>query len=129
VTNVSRYNDAGPGPAGGVMTVSFTLDGRAFIALNGGPHFQFTPAFSLSVACETQAEVDEYWEKLLADGGQPSQCGWLTDRFGFSWQIVPTVLFELIHDKDGEKARRATQAMLQMAKLDIAALKKAHAGD
>ncbi len=128
VLSVMRYGEAGPGPKGSVMAVSFLLDGTEIMALNGGPHFQITPAISLFVKCETQAEVDYFWEKLLAGGGKTQQCGWLTDRFGVSWQIVPTVLGEMLQDKDAAKSQRAMQAMLGMVKLDIAALKKAYEG-
>jgi predicted 3-demethylubiquinone-9 3-methyltransferase (glyoxalase superfamily) len=128
ITRLVRYGAAGPGPKGQVMTVEFELDGVAFIALNGGPHYRFTEAVSFSVACADQAEVDRYWDALTADGGQPVQCGWLKDRFGLSWQIVPKVLSELVGDTDPEKAKRATQAMLKMVKLDIAELRRAHAG-
>jgi predicted 3-demethylubiquinone-9 3-methyltransferase (glyoxalase superfamily) len=110
------------------MTVAFELDGLAFTALNGGPHFRFTEAVSFVVSCETQAEIDGYWEKLTAGGGTPGQCGWLKDRFGLSWQIVPAALPELIGGPDREKARRATEAMLKMGKLDIAELRRARAG-
>jgi predicted 3-demethylubiquinone-9 3-methyltransferase (glyoxalase superfamily) len=110
------------------MTVEFELDGVKFIALNGGPHFKFNEAVSLMVNCEDQAEVDYYWEKL-SEGGQPSQCGWLMDRYGFSWQIVPSVLSKLLGDPDTAKANRATEAMLRMTKLDIAALEKAYVGE
>jgi predicted 3-demethylubiquinone-9 3-methyltransferase (glyoxalase superfamily) len=122
----SRYGDAGPGPKGSVMTVKFLLQGQEFIALNGGPHFKFTEAISFVVNCETQQEIDALWEKLLAGGGKPSQCGWLKDRFGLSWQIVPTILGELAADKNPEKANRVMKALLQMVKLDIAKLKEAH---
>lgn len=128
ITEIVRYGAAGPGSEGGVMTVAFELDGVRFVALNGGPHFRFTEAVSFVVNCETQAEVDAYWDKLLADGGAPSQCGWLKDRFGLSWQIVPVALPALISDPDPEKARRATAAMMKMVKLDLAALEAAHAG-
>lgn len=121
-----------PGSYGGmdgkVMTVEFELSGQPVTALNAGPAFKFNEAISFTVACEDQAEVDRYWNALTADGGEESQCGWLKDRFGLSWQIVPTVLHELVGDPDPEKARRATEAMLGMRKLDIAALKAAHAG-
>jgi predicted 3-demethylubiquinone-9 3-methyltransferase (glyoxalase superfamily) len=127
VGKVARYGDAGPGPKGSVMTASFELDGQPFIALNGGPLFKFTEAISFVVDCADQAEVDAFWEKLSA-GGEKSRCGWLKDRFGVSWQIVPTVLGELMSDPDPAKSRRVMQAMLQMAKLDIAALRAAHAG-
>jgi predicted 3-demethylubiquinone-9 3-methyltransferase (glyoxalase superfamily) len=123
---VSRYGDAGPGPAGGVMVANFELEGREFMALNGGPHFQFSPAISLVVNCKTQQEVDEMWDKLSA-GGQTQQCGWLTDKFGLSWQIVPTVLGELMSDPDPVKSRHVMQAMLQMTKLDIKRLQQAYA--
>ena len=106
----------------------FTLEDEEFMALNGGPQFQFTEAVSFMVKCRDQAEVDKYWNALAADGGQESQCGWLKDRYGLSWQIVPTVLGTYITDKDPEKAKRAMQAMLKMKKIDIAALEKAHAG-
>jgi predicted 3-demethylubiquinone-9 3-methyltransferase (glyoxalase superfamily) len=127
VGSVTRYGEAGPGPKGTVMTATFQLDGQEFIALNGGPHFKFTEAISFSVDCKTQEEVDELWEKL-SEGGQKSRCGWLKDKYGLSWQIVPTVLSELLGDKDPEKSRRVMQAMLQMDKIDINTLKQAHAG-
>ena len=123
--NVTRYGDAGPGPKGSVMTASFELEGQQFTALNGGPHFRFTEAISFVVNCETQEEVDELWERL-AEGGQTQQCGWLKDKFGLSWQIVPTVLIELMNDPDPGKSRRVTEAMLQMTKIDIAKLKRAY---
>jgi predicted 3-demethylubiquinone-9 3-methyltransferase (glyoxalase superfamily) len=125
VLQVARYGDAGPGAKGSAMTVNFTLDGQEILILNGGPHYKLTPAFSLSVLCETQEEVDRLWARLL-EGGAPSQCGWLTDRFGVSWQIVPKILPELLQDKDRAKANRVMQAMLKMVKLDIAELKKAY---
>jgi len=121
---VLRWGDVGPGPKGSVLTCTFELDGQTFIALNGGPHYQFTPAISLVVNCETQAEVDHHWNKLL-EGGQAVQCGWLTDRFGISWQIVPTLLPKLLMDKDSAKANRVMAAMMQMVKLDIAGLQQA----
>jgi predicted 3-demethylubiquinone-9 3-methyltransferase (glyoxalase superfamily) len=126
--NVMRYGEAGPGPKGSVLAVTFELEGREFIGLNGGPQFQFTPAISMFVKCQTQAEIDDYWEKLLAGGGKTQQCGWLTDKYGVSWQIVPTVLGEMLQDKDAAKSQRAMQAMMKMVKLDIAALKKAYEG-
>lgn len=129
ITGVTRYGPAGPGPEGQAMTVTFELDGAAFIALNGGPHFHFTEAVSFSIDCKDQAEIDRYWEKLTADGGEPSQCGWLKDRFGLSWQVVPAELPSLLGDPDPEKAQRATQAMLGMKKLDIAALRRARDGE
>src|SRR5881394_3300509 len=112
VKDVVRYGDAGPGPKGEPMVVIFELDGREFMGLNGGPRFNFTEAISLVVHCEDQAKIDYYWEKLTADGGQESQCGWLKDKFGLSWQIVPVKLTELITDKDRQKASRAMQAMM-----------------
>jgi predicted 3-demethylubiquinone-9 3-methyltransferase (glyoxalase superfamily) len=128
ILNVARYGDAGPGPKGSAMTVNFQLAGQEFIALNGGPMYKFTEAVSLMVHCENQQEVDGLWNKLTANGGEESMCGWLKDRFGLSWQIIPTALFQLIGDPDPEKARRATEAMLQMKKIDIAALERAHGG-
>ena len=127
VGSVARYGEAGPGPKGTVMTATFELDGQEFIALNGGPHFKFTEAISFSVDCKTQEEVDELWEKL-SEGGQKSRCGWLKDKYGLSWQIVPSVLSELLGDKDPDKSRRVVQAMLQMDKIDIKTLKQAYAG-
>jgi predicted 3-demethylubiquinone-9 3-methyltransferase (glyoxalase superfamily) len=128
IGGVSRYGDAGPGPKGQAMTVAFELDGQPFIALNGGPHFHFTEAVSFTIDCANQAEVDRYWDALLSDGGQPSQCGWLKDRFGLSWQVVPRQLGKLMGDKDPAKSKAVTQAMLKMVKLDVAALEAAHAG-
>ena len=121
----SRYGDAGPGPSGSVMTIRFQLQGQEFIALNGGPHFKFTEAISFVVDCETQREIDEYWEKLSA-GGHAVQCGWLKDKYGLSWQIVPTILGQLMNDKDPAKANRVTQALMKMVKLDIEGLKRAY---
>jgi predicted 3-demethylubiquinone-9 3-methyltransferase (glyoxalase superfamily) len=128
VLTVTRYGESGPGPKGAVMTASFQLEGQQFVALNGGPHFKFTEAISLVVNCKSQEEVDYFWEKL-SDGGQKSQCGWLKDKFGLSWQIVPTVLGELVQGKDPEKSRRVMKAMLQMKKLDIEGLKQAYEQD
>jgi len=128
ILNVSRYGDAGPGPKGSVMVVNFQLAGQEFIALNGGPPFKFSEAFSLVVNCENQKEVDEYWSKLTSGGGQESQCGWLKDKFGFSWQVVPTELSKLMSAKDPAKANRVMQALLQMKKLDIAKLQRAADG-
>jgi predicted 3-demethylubiquinone-9 3-methyltransferase (glyoxalase superfamily) len=128
IEGVTHYSDEAPGPTGRVMTVSFILAGQRFTALNGGPHFRFTEAISFVVGCEDQDELDAYWEKLLADGGEPSQCGWLKDRFGVSWQIVPNALGELLSDPDPEKSARVTHALLQMVKLDIGELKKAYDG-
>jgi predicted 3-demethylubiquinone-9 3-methyltransferase (glyoxalase superfamily) len=127
VTDVARYGAAGPGPAGSVMTVAFVLDGQEFIALNGGPHFRFTEAISMFVTCESQAEIEYFWDRLT-EGGEPSRCGWLKDRFGLSWQIVPSVLHTLLQDDDPERSARVMQAMLRMSKLDIAALQRAHEG-
>jgi len=124
---VSRYGDAGPGPKGTVMVASFQLDGQEFTALNGGPHFKFTEAVSFVVNCKTQQEVDEMWEKLSA-GGKESQCGWLKDKFGLSWQIVPTVLPELLSNPDPAISQNVMKAMLKMKKIDIAALKEAAHG-
>jgi len=128
IVNVARYGDGGPGPKGSVMTIAFQLDGQDFVALNGGPQFKFGEAISFVVNCETQQEIDDYWSKLLAGGGRPSQCGWLKDKFGLSWQIVPTALGKLLQDKDPQKSRRVMEAMLQMQKIDIARLKQAHEG-
>ena len=125
VTKVIRCGPAGPGPAGSVLTVAFELDGLSLVGLNGGPHFKFTEAVSFVVNCESQKEVDYYWEKLTADGGAPVECGWLKDKFGLSWQITPTILLELIGDPDPAKAGRALQAMMTMKKIDIAAIKQA----
>ena len=125
VGNVARYGEAGPGPEGSVMTVSFQLEGQEFTALNGGPAFKFTEAISFFVDCKSQEEVDELWEKLSA-GGEEGPCGWLKDKFGLSWQIVPTLLIEMLNDPDPEKARRVTKAMLQMKKIDIPTLEQAY---
>ena len=125
VGSVTRYGEAGPGPKGTVMTATFQLDGQDFIALNGGPHFKFTEAISFSVDCKTQEEVDELWEKLSA-GGQKSRCGWLKDKYGLSWQIVPTVLGELLGSKGAKKSKNVMEAMLKMDKLDIRTLKQAY---
>ena len=125
ISSASRFGEGVPGPAGSVMTVNFQIEGQEFIALNGGPYFKFTEAISLFVNCETQEEVDELWAKLT-EGGEEGQCGWLKDRYGLSWQIVPTVLGELLGDPDPKKAQNVMQAMLQMRKLDIAALRRAY---
>ena len=127
IGNVSRYGKGGPGPEGAVMTATFELEGQKFMALNGGPLFKFNEAISLFVDCETQEEVDELWEKLSA-GGQKSRCGWLKDKFGVSWQIIPRALGELLGDKDPKKSSRVMQAMLKMGKIDIAGLKQAYEG-
>jgi predicted 3-demethylubiquinone-9 3-methyltransferase (glyoxalase superfamily) len=124
IGTIRRYGDAGPGPKGSVMIVTFQLEGREFTALNGGPHFSFTPAISLLVNCEAQAEVDELWERLSAVG-KKDRCGWLTDKYGLSWQIVPTKLTQLMGDPDPKNATRVMQAMLQMDKLDISRLEEA----
>jgi predicted 3-demethylubiquinone-9 3-methyltransferase (glyoxalase superfamily) len=128
VLSVSRYGDAGPGPKGTAMVVSFQLEGQQFTALNGGPQFKFSEAFSFVVNCDNQQEIDYYWNKLTSDGGHESQCGWLKDRFGFSWQIVPTALAKLMTDTDPKRASRVMQALRQMKKLDIAALEEAAEG-
>jgi predicted 3-demethylubiquinone-9 3-methyltransferase (glyoxalase superfamily) len=125
VVSVTRYGEAGPGPKGTVMVATFQLEGQDFYALNGGPRFTFSPAISLLVNCETQEEVDDLWEKL-SEGGETNQCGWLKDKYGLSWQIVPTVLGRLMQDQDAEKSQRVMKAMLQMDKLDIARLKQAY---
>jgi predicted 3-demethylubiquinone-9 3-methyltransferase (glyoxalase superfamily) len=125
VVKVARYGDAGPGPAGSAMTVEFQLEGQTFVALNGGPHFKFTEAISFVVNCETQQEVDSYWEKL-SSGGNEVQCGWLKDRFGLSWQIVPTALPRLLSDPDPIKSGRVMKAIMTMKKLDIRTLEQAY---
>jgi predicted 3-demethylubiquinone-9 3-methyltransferase (glyoxalase superfamily) len=131
IGSISRYSDeaakASGRPKGSVMVVTFHLDGQEFMALNGGPHFTFSPAISFLVNCKTQEEVDELWEKL-SEGGKTNRCGWLDDKYGVSWQIVPTVLGELMQNKDAEKSRRVMEAMLQMKKLDINVLKNAYEG-
>ena len=129
IGSISRYGEAGAKasgrPKGTVMTVAFQLDGQEFVALNGGPHFKFTEAISLVVNCETQQEVDELWEKL-SEGGAKSQCGWLKDKYGLSWQIVPTVVVKMMQDKDAGRSNRVMQAILQMDKLDIKLLEQAY---
>jgi predicted 3-demethylubiquinone-9 3-methyltransferase (glyoxalase superfamily) len=125
ILSVSRYGEGGPGEKGTVMTGTFQLDGQEFFALNGGPEFTFTPAISFFVNCETQQEVDELWDKL-SEGGEKGRCGWLKDKYGLSWQIIPSVLGELMQDKDAEKAKRVMMAMLQMDKIDIKILKQAY---
>ncbi len=129
ILNISRLPEGTPGPAGQVISGTFQLEGQEFMALNGGPEFQFNESISFFVHCENQAEVDDLWNKLTADGGQESMCGWLKDKFGVSWQIIPNALGEMFGDPDGAKAGRAMQAMLQMRKLDIATLKKAFDGN
>ena len=127
VGQIMRCGDAGPGPEGSVLTAKFQIEGQEFMALNGGPEFKFTPAISFFVNCETQKEVDELWEKLLA-GGKAMQCGWLTDKFGISWQIIPKALMEFLGDKDPQKSQRVMQAMMKMIKIDVEGLKRAHEG-
>jgi predicted 3-demethylubiquinone-9 3-methyltransferase (glyoxalase superfamily) len=124
IVSATRYGDAGPGPKGSVQTIAFELEGQRFTALNGGPHFKFNEAVSFVVHCETQEEVDEFW-KRLTDGGHEVQCGWLKDKYGLSWQIVPTALFRLLQDPDPARTNRVMQAMFQMKKLDIAGLENA----
>ena len=125
IVSVTRYGEAGPGPKGTAMTATFQLDGQEFIALNGGPQFKFTEAISFVVNCETQEEVDEFWEKL-SEGGEKLRCGWLKDRYGVSWQVVPSALGEMLQDKDPEKSKRVIKAMLQMDKIDIKTLRQAY---
>jgi predicted 3-demethylubiquinone-9 3-methyltransferase (glyoxalase superfamily) len=127
IVKVAHYTEAGPRPAGMVMTVEFELDGQRFVGINGGPEFMFDEAVSFQINCETQDEIDYYWERL-SEGGKEGPCGWLTDRYGLSWQVVPTGMEELFTDPDPERARRAMQAMLGMSKLDIAALRSAADG-
>ena len=127
ILSVTRYGDAGPGPRGSVMTVTFQLEGQEFIALNGGPQFKFTEAISLLVNCDTQKEVDELWSKLTG-GGEEGPCGWLKDKFGLSWQIVPSALFKMIQDQDPGKSKRVMEAMFQMKKIDIAEMERAYRG-
>ena len=126
ITNISHYGDAGPRPAGEVLTVEFELDGKSFTALNGGPQYTFTEAVSFQVSCKDQEEVDRYWD-ALGEGGEPGPCGWLKDKFGLSWQIVPTRLVELIEDPDRDKAQRVVAAMLKMGKIQIDELERAAA--
>lgn len=128
VHDVSRYNDAGPDQAGTVVVATFELCGMEITVMNGGPAFKLTEAISLFVSCDSQEEVDEYWSKLTSDGGQESQCGWLKDKFGLSWQIIPTALPELLGDPDPAKAKRVMEAMLKMKKIDIAELERARNG-
>ena len=125
ILGVTRYGEEGPGPKGTVMTAAFELNGHEFTALNGGPQFTFSPAISFVVHCETQQEVDELWEKL-SEGGEEQNCGWLKDKYGLSWQVIPTMLIEWLQDKDAEKSRRVMKAMLQMDKIDIKTLKQAY---
>jgi len=125
ILSVSRYGDAGPGPKGAIMVAEFQIQGQEFVALNGGPRFKFTEAISFVVNCETQEEVDYFWERL-SDGGEKSHCGWLKDKFGLWWQVVPTELGKLMSDSDPEKVKRVTQAMLQMDKIDVEPLQRAY---
>jgi predicted 3-demethylubiquinone-9 3-methyltransferase (glyoxalase superfamily) len=128
IMSVARYGEGGPGAPGSVMTVSFLIEGQEFLALNGGPQFRFTPAISFIVNCATQEEIDELWEKL-SDGGEKQQCGWLTDKYGMSWQIVPAELGQLMTSGDAARSQRVMQALLQMDKLDIERLRQAYQGD
>ena len=128
VGSVARYGEGGPRPKGTVLSATFQLEGQDFFALNGGPQFKFTPAISLFVNCETQQEVDELWEKL-SEGGEKEKCGWLKDKYGLSWQIIPSVLGKLLQDKDAEKSKRVMQAMMQMDKIDVNGLQKAYDRD
>ena len=129
ITGITRYGEAGSEvagrPKGTIMTIAFQIEGQEFVALNGGPVFTFSPAISFVVNCETQEEVDKLWERL-SEGGETEQCGWLRDKYGVSWQIVPTILAEMLQDKNAEKSARVMKAMLQMNKIDIKSLKKAH---
>ncbi|WP_118178525.1 VOC family protein [Paraburkholderia phosphatilytica] len=129
ITDMTRYGEGSPGTPGRVMSVTFELEGEEFMALNGGPMFQFTPAISLFVKCESQQEVDELWSKLCADGGEAQQCGWLKDRFGLSWQIVPIKLRDMLRDPDRAKSKRVMDALLKMVKLDLPALERAYRGE
>lgn len=126
ILDIARYGEAVPDKNGSVMTVSFELEGQRFVGLNGGPHYKFTPAISFYISCKTQKEVDHFWDRLLEGGGQPVQCGWLTDKFGVSWQVVPDALIEFLEDENREKAQRVMQAMFEMVKIDIRKLQKAY---
>lgn len=128
VLNVTRYTEVGPAEPGSVVTISFQLNGQEYLALNGGPEFKFNEAVSFIIDCATQEEVDHYWEKLTADGGEPGPCGWLKDKFGVSWQVVPSILDEYLRDEDRERANRVMETMLKMSKLDIAELQRAYEG-
>jgi predicted 3-demethylubiquinone-9 3-methyltransferase (glyoxalase superfamily) len=133
VGRILRYDEASAkaagGPVGSVLTIEFEIEGQKFTALNGGPKFKFNESVSFVVYCQTQDEVDYFWQKLTADGGQESECGWLRDKFGLSWQVTPTVLIEMLHDKDPKKSERVMNAMMQMQKIDISKLKAAYAGE
>ncbi|MCI0625834.1 MAG: VOC family protein [Acidobacteria bacterium] len=126
IVTITRYGEAGPGPKGTIMTATFQLDGQEFIALNAGPQFKFTEAISFSVDCKTQQEADQFWEKL-SGGGEEGPCGWLKDKYGLSWQIIPTILGEMLNDPDPQKSKRVMEAMLKMKKIDIETLKQAYA--
>jgi two-component system sensor histidine kinase QseC len=128
VTDKLLWGDTNPALKGSLLTATFELEGQEFMVINGGPQYKFTPAISMYLKCKTQAEVDNYWEKLLEGGGQPVQCGWLTDRYGVSWQIVPDGMIQMFQDKDPARAARAMQAMMKMVKLDIAEVRKAYDG-
>jgi predicted 3-demethylubiquinone-9 3-methyltransferase (glyoxalase superfamily) len=128
IGRIGRYTEAGPAPAGSVLTVEFELNGQKFVALNGGPEFKFNEAISFQVFCEDQEEVDYYWSRL-SEGGEENVCGWLKDKYGVSWQVIPAGLIDMLLDEDPEKAKRTTEAMFAMKKLDIATLKKAYAGE
>jgi two-component system sensor histidine kinase QseC len=128
INEITRWGDTGPGKKGSVLTVTFTIEGQDFMALNGGPEYKFTPAISLMVSCRTQEEVDTLWSKLTAQGGEEVQCGWVTDKYGVSWQVVPEIFMRMIADKDQVKVDRVMKAMMPMKKLDIAALKAAFEG-
>ncbi|MFC4495745.1 VOC family protein [Streptomyces ovatisporus] len=128
VGRIARYTEAGPGPAGTVLTVEFEINGQKFVGVNGGPQFEFDAAISFQIHCADQDEVDHYWNKLTEGAGEEGHCGWLTDKYGLSWQVVPDGLVDLITDPDPEKARRASEAVYSMKKLDIEAIRKAHAG-
>lgn len=127
IGRVLRYGASGPGPKGSVMTASFQIEGQEFVALNGGPMFKFTEAVSFVVNCETQAEIDHHWDRLL-EGGTPQQCGWLKDRFGLSWQVVPTAMVDMMQDPDGAKVQRVMEAMMRMVKIDLPTLQRAYDG-
>jgi predicted 3-demethylubiquinone-9 3-methyltransferase (glyoxalase superfamily) len=126
VTNIAWWGEGGPGPQGAILNIAFEMAGQAFLALNGGPPYTFTPAISLFVSCESQAEVDDLWAKLLAGGGKPNACGWLDDRYGLSWQIVPTTLIELMSGPDPKASGRVARALMGMQKIDIAGLRRAY---
>ena len=128
VKNVLRNGPSGPGPEGSILTASFTLNGQEFVVLNGGPQFKFTEAVSFVINCDTQDEVNKYWDALTANGGEESMCGWLKDKYGLSWQVVPVGMFQLLQGSDPEKSKRAMNAMMQMRKLDLDVLQKAYDG-